>query len=190
MAHVNLRVHEVQGWGGESESLPPGTDYVFEVEKAEQGKSAQKGTPQLTLECVVRWPESLEGRKGWARYYLIDNKGSRARLRQIVDATGIPLDAQGGFDDQDFVGRVFVADVIVEPYEKTDPTTGTTVSKESARIVNERIYAPEGAVEAAPPAPAPQPAQPAAQAAPAARPATNAGKPQFGRPAGSITRVS
>lgn len=186
MAYVNLKVGDVKGWDGKSEGLPPGEDYVLEVIAAEQDKSPVKGTPQLTLECNVLWPEAYEGRKTWARYFLLDNKGSRGRLRSIVDATGVAVDSNGGFDDQEFVGKIFVADVINEPYDKVDATTGTSVEKQSSKVVNERPYVPADEVPAA----APPPAEPAKRAAPPATTApANAAPKKFGRPASSVTRV-
>lgn len=190
MSYVNLRVHEVKGWDGKSEGLPPGEDYVLEVEKAEQDTSPNKGTLQLTLECKVLWPEAYEGRKTWARYYLLDNKGSRGRLAQIINATGVSVDAQGGFDDQDFAGRVFVADVINEPYEKVDATTGTSVVKDNSKICNERAYVPEGAEVAAAAVAPPPPAVVVAPKAVAPAASNAAPKPKFGRPAAGVTRVS
>jgi hypothetical protein len=191
MAHINGRFHEVSAWSGESEALPPGPDYAFQIEGVEQGVSPQKQTPQLNVTCIVLNEGENYGRKGIFRYNLnLDKEAPRKRLRSLIDATGIPMDADGGIDDQDLIGRQFLADVIAENYDVVDGTTGTKITKTASRIQNERpldganqaadaaapqAVAPAPAAAAPAPAPAPAAAAPAARAAiPAPRPAAAA----------------
>jgi hypothetical protein len=212
MAHINGRFHEVQAWGGESEALPPAPDYVFQIEAVEQGQSPQKATPQLNVTCLVLNEGELYGRKAIFRYNLnFEGKGgdtARKRLKSLIDATQIPLDDQGGINDDDLIGRVLMADVIQETYKVADATTGTQIEKIATRIQNERVVpdanaqagapAPAAAAPApaaAPAAAAPAPAARAAAPAPAARPApaAPAARPAYappgrGAPAG-VTRV-
>lgn len=159
MAYINERLHEVQSWGGESELLPPADDVTFEIESVAQEVSSAKQTPQLAITARVVSAGELMGRKG-KFWYIMGPKAkeaSRARLKSLIEACGLNVDQQGGFDDQDLLNRQFVADIVNEPYEKTDPITGSSITKTAARIQNER---PVGTAPAAKPA----------SAAPAARP--------------------
>lgn len=208
MATIAGRFHEVKGWGGQSESLPPGPDYVFQIDVAQQGQSPKKGTPQLELELTVLNEGELNGRKAFHRLTLnLEKETPRKRMRQLIDATGVPMDGNGNIDDADFVGRIFMADVVEESYEDVDATTGTKISKTAIRVVNERIppgaeggqaaAAPSTAAAAlaAPAAPAAQtrqaPAAPA-PAAPAAGAAPANGRPVYAPPTrggAGLTRV-
>lgn len=162
MAYIGQKLHEVKAWGGESEMLPPGEDYVLMIEKAEQEQSSGKGTLQLAVSVSVLNEGEVNGRKAKFWYNIDPNakEGSRKRLRSLIDAAGIPLDQAGGFDDQQLVGKVFVADVVHESYKKTDATTGTEVEQMNARIKNERPL-PNQQPQAAPPPPPPPAARPA-----------------------------
>lgn len=209
MAHIAGRFHEVNAWGGESEALPAGPDYVLQIEAVEQTVSSKKAVPQLQVTTVVLNEGEYNGRKGMFWYNLdLSKETPRKRIRSLVDATGIALDAEGGFDDADLIGRVFMADVVHEPYKDVDATTGTAIEKTRVRIQNERMVEGAGqpAGDAAPaavaPAAAPAPAAPAApvaaapRAAAPARPAAAAAParpvyapPGRGAPNGGLTRV-
>jgi hypothetical protein len=174
---INGRLHDVQGWSGESEALPPGEGYHLRILEVVHENSTQKGTPMMNLSCEVLWPESLAGRKVTHRLVADMSKDvSRRRMKQIIDATGIQLDQQGGFDSDWLVNAEFEADCINEPYQKVDATSGQTVERTSARLQNEQPVGTAaqrtqaaGGGDAYPGQVAPQNA-PAASAAPAARP--------------------
>lgn len=211
MAYIGGKFHEVQGWGGESEALPPGTDYVFRVDKIAQGQSST-GKPQLELDLVVCNEGELKGRASKSWYTLNFEKDTpRKRVRQLIDATGVQMDQAGGIDDQAFIGRYFVGDVVHEPYQKADPVSGQMVEKTRTKICNERPYNPgaganaafagQGAQQpafqaqqpafqpgAAPPAQAPQYAMPPGAQAPMAPGPVIAGAPAP-RGAPQLTRV-
>jgi hypothetical protein len=206
MAHIAGRLHEVQPWGGESEALPPGPDYALQIESVEQGQSPKKGTPQLNVTCIVLNEGELHGRKAIFRYNLnLEKDAPRKRLRSLVDATGVQMDDQGGFDDQQLVATAFMADVIHEPYDDVDATTGTKIQKIGVRIQNERPLDMQPAAGAAAPAavaaaPAPAPVAAAPRAvAPAVAPraavpapaAPSNARPQYAPPGrgAPLTRV-
>lgn len=194
MAYINGRYHEIEAWNGESSAIPPGSDYVFQVEAVEQKPSSNKGTLQLVVTNVVRGGEH-DGRKAIFRYSITDSAGSRGRIKALALACGVQFDQNGGFDDTALIGRVYLADVIHEPYTKTDPVTGQELQKSSARCQNERPYvgqqaaAPQGYAPqpgAAAPAPQQMYAPPAGAPVPMAPPAPNApvGRPVYPPPAG------
>ncbi len=164
MAHIGLRLQEVEGWDGKTGGLPPHDDVLFVIEKATQENSAKKGTPMLKLELMVVDGE-LRGRKAFSQFVIAPDakEGSRRRLKQLIMATQLQLDQQGGFDDAMLIGRQFVADVVSEPYTETDPATGQVIEKSSSRIINER---PVGAPSMAAGAPAGYPSAQAPQYAP------------------------
>lgn len=140
MAYINQRLNEVQAWGGDSDSLPPTEDVVFRIDSVKQEPSSQKGTLMLNLGLTVMEPPSIAGKTARASFVVAPDakEGSRKRLKALIEATLIQLDQQGGFSDEDLIGRFFMGDVINEPYQKTDAVTGQTTEKMQARIQNER----------------------------------------------------
>jgi hypothetical protein len=171
---------DIAAWGGVGGGLTPG-DYLFQITAVEQ-KQTQGGKPQiqLTMEVVAgAETETHNGQKMLDWRSLSGKKGALARLKSLLDACGVQLDAQGGFDDADLIGRQFWAEAFQDIATKTD-ATGATTEREVTKIRDERSAVEEsGAAEAAPTAaaapaaaaaaPAPAPAQ--AAAAPAAAPA-------------------
>lgn len=142
MAYIGQRLHEVKAWDGNSEALPPTDDVLFRITEVKQELSSKKQTQQLvlSLEVVGGSSQELVGRKTFARYGIGDGikEGQRGRLRALVDAAQVPLDQQGGFNDEALVGRVFLADLKLNSYTQTDPVTGASVTKENTQVVNER----------------------------------------------------
>lgn len=154
MATINGRLNEVDAWGGEGGALPPG-EYTFVIETAKQGQS-QKGNPQLELDLKVVSEGEYKGRTTKQWYTLnFEKEAPRKRLKALVVATGIALDGNGNFDDQQLKGTTFTGDVQVESYEVDDVVTGKKLVKERTRIINER---PAGGARAAAPAAASAPA--------------------------------
>jgi hypothetical protein len=163
---IHGRLHEVQAWGGSGGLLPPNSDYVFLIEAAAIETSSGKGVPQLCINVKVLNTGEVQGRTGKFWYNLNFEKGkARERLKALTDACAVALDANGSFDDQQVVGRQFMADVVADSYDKVDPTTNQKITKDTTRIQNERAL--NGAAGATQPgvgfAPAPAAAgQPAA----------------------------
>jgi hypothetical protein len=138
---IALPIATVQPWNGASVSIPPGEDYAFQIVEAKQEASSQKGTPQLRIDVVVLNDGDPRGRKGVFWYALTEK--AAGRLRSLFDAVGgVPLDGTGSIaNDQDFVNKQFVADVINDPYEKTNPATGQITTLDRSKIQNERSLA-------------------------------------------------
>jgi hypothetical protein len=164
MSYIQGGLNQVQAWNGVTAGLPPNVDYHFMVETVAQEASRKQGVPQLVLSLTVQNQGEFFGRKHVARYNIDFAKGkSRERLRCLIDACGIPLDANGGFDDAMLVGRVFKADLVAAPYTVSDPVTGQTIQKEGVQLQNERPLTAMTAPAVAPqpyvaaPAVAPQP---------------------------------
>ncbi len=150
-------LNQVQPWDGEGFSITPG-DYSFIVTKAAREMSRQQ-KPQLALELEVLSGAATEAHNGAAMHHWISLTSKAAsRLRGFMDAVGLEADADGGFDDQDCVGRQFTAEVYEDQYQKgVSPETGQPIMKTSSKIRKERPM--EGAQEPATPQPAaPQPA--------------------------------
>lgn len=190
MALISQRLHEVDAWGGQGEALPPAEGLVFQITKsAQEQSSGEKKTLQLVLDLVVVSEGELKGRKAFQRYQIgADAKEpARMRLKALILATRIQMNAAGEFDDTQLVGAYFMADSIATTYDSHDAVSGQTVTKKSAKIVNERVpvaAAPAQAPQFAPAAPvAPQYAAPPAApqyAAPAAP--QFAAAPQYAAP--------
>jgi hypothetical protein len=164
---------QVQAWDGESGSLTPG-NYIFAITEAVQEASARKGTPQLklTLEVINGDTEVHNGQTAWHNLNLKgDNERSAraaaGRMVNFMQAVGV----EPGFDDQDLIGKMFMAEVKLQEYEDTDGL-GNKIPKTRTQICKEQP-APGATPAAAPPAAAPV-ARPAPAAAPPARAAAPA----------------
>ena len=164
---------DIAAWGGIGGGLAPG-DYLFQINEVEQ-KQTQGGKPQiqLTMEVIAGVEtETHNGQKMLDWRSLSGKKGALARLKSLLDACGVVLDAQGGFDDADLIGRQFWAEAFQDIAKTTSPT-GEVSEREVTKIRDERsavedagAVAVAAAPAAAPAAPAPAPA-PAPAAAPA-----------------------
>ena len=165
MARIQGGFNQVQAWGGESEALPPG-EYLFEITEMKQGQS-KNGNPQLEMSVKVHNEGELYGRGGKFWYTLnFQSEVPRKRLKSLIDATGVSIAADGSIEDQEFVGRYFMADVAHETYTVTDPASGNSVEKSRTRIQNERPVQQQGQGNAAFAASAPAPAAAPQQFAP------------------------
>jgi pyruvate/2-oxoglutarate dehydrogenase complex dihydrolipoamide acyltransferase (E2) component len=168
---------EVAAWGGTGGNLTPG-DYLFQVTAVEQ-KQTQNGKPQiqLSLEVVAgAETETHNGQKLLDWRMLGGKKGALGRLKSLLEACGVQLDAQGGFDDQDLIGREFWAEAYMDIAKKTD-AQGTETEREVTKIRDERSAVEGGATDAPAAAAAPAPAAAAAAPAPAPAPAQAAAAP-------------
>jgi hypothetical protein len=177
-------------WGGGFAELPPGEDYIFRITAAEM-KTSSKGNAQVQIKVEVCNDNELKGRQK-SFFYPATEKGM-GRMMSLIVATGIPLDANGQPDTDDFIDKYFCADVINDPYAKTDPRTGEVVMVDSSKAMNERPLPQQGTTQAAPQqmfqAPAPV-AAPVQQFVPQAVPQTVAAPrpvaaPAMARPQGN-----
>jgi hypothetical protein len=174
---IDLR--NVQAWDGEAFSMTPG-EYLFEVETATREQSSQQ-KPQLAFDLKVIQGLNTDVHNGGAMKHWISLAPKAAgRLVNFMNATGVVLDAEGGCDDQEFVGRRFIGEVYEDQYQKgINPENGEPIMKTSSKIRKERPE--EGAdTAAATPAPQPNPA-PALHAPPVA--------PQAQRPGPALPRL-
>ena len=174
---VNL--NETAPWDGEASVLPPG-EYAFEVVDAiiKEAKTSEK-FPSLVLDLVVTGGADSEQYNGVKRKHFVSlSPNAAGRLRNIIDACHVPIEADGGFTTETFLGTGFIAEAYEDTYEKPDLASGNSVTKTVGKIHKERPIesgwsgaVAEGQPQAAPQAPqAPQaaPQQPAAPTAPAA----------------------
>jgi hypothetical protein len=160
---------EIAAWGGIGGGLAPG-DYLFRIIAVGQ-KQTQGGKPQieLTMEVVAGADtETHNGQKMLDWRSLSGKSGALARLKSLLDACGVQLDAQGGFDDADLVGREFWAEAFQDIARKTE-ASGQVIEREVTKIRDERSAVDEGAATTA--APAAAPTAPAPAPTPAAAPA-------------------
>jgi len=172
---VNL--NEVDAWDGSSGgALPPG-EYVFEVTECIIGNSS-KGNSQLELDLVVVAGAVTDAVNGATKkHWVVMTEKSAGRVRNMLDACGVQMNAAGAFDSDHFKGTQFIGEVYEDSYDKPDLSTGQNVTKITSKIRKERPVsvgfsdqdgAPAIAPAAAPApqAPAPAPAAPAAPARP------------------------
>jgi hypothetical protein len=155
---VNL--NEVPAWdGGASGNLPIG-EYEFEVTAATVGL-AKTGTKNLEFDLMViagAETDTVNGatKKHWV--YLTDK--SAGRVRSMLDACGVQMDANGAFDTDHFLGQHFIAEVYEDSFDKPNLSTGTTDTKITNKIRKERhvsvgFTAPAAAPTAPPARPLP-----------------------------------
>ena len=136
-AYVDMHLNEdgLQPWDGRSRGIDAGSDYPLEVKECVR-EISKAGNPMLTVTYeVLSGPCQGRTQKAW--YTISEKKGSRTRMLALTRATGIPLDANGGFAADAIVGCQIIADVQPDPAEVELPD-GSTVVKEYTRIVNER----------------------------------------------------
>lgn len=195
---VNLANEE--GWDGKGGGLPPDT-YLFQCMDVEH-KPTSKGNPQMILGLEVVDAVGSQAHIGRAtKHFIVTIEKTKGRVKQMLDVCGVPIEADGGFDSDHFVGTQFVAVVETNTFTQLDASTGQNIEKVNTKICGERsaqdwetILAEAGvgggaATVAAPvaqPAPAvaarPAPARqqaplPAPGAAPALAAAADAGVP-------------
>jgi|SRR5882672_3515850 len=152
MATIEANLNDVEAWGGEVSTLPPG-EYQLKVKAAdvEQKDSDGKITSQLVVDYEVT-SGAFSGKVVKAWFTLDFTKDTpRKRLKSLVVACNIEVSPNGSFDTAQLVGCQLNADVIHQTYmSKPDPITGNPVEKTSVRVVNERRSGPVNASVAAP----------------------------------------
>lgn len=184
---VNL--NETKPWDGEANMLPPG-EYAFEVVNCTLGTSSNNN-PQLEFDLTVVAGADSEAYNGAKKkHWVVITDKSAGRVRNIVDACGVSMEADGSFDSDAFIGTQFIAEVFEDSWDKPDLASGTSVTKTNSKLRKERSLSAGWGDTTGTVAPA-QPAQPAAPAAkaPAARaPAPAAATPPGPRLASSLPR--
>jgi len=153
---------------GRNQRVEPGT-YDWEITKAVFDQS-KKGNRTLRVTAIVNTEDSpMKGRSLVGTYVISEDDFARRRMKALVEATGVQVDANGGLSKDAFVGTHFTADVVVDTFDDIDSKTGQPVTKDFTKWIGERPY--EGS---APAAAASKPAAPAATAAAPRRPAAPA----------------
>ena len=155
----------IQPWDGEAFSITPG-EYLFEVETATREQSSQQ-KPQLAFDLkVVQGLNTDVHNGGQMKHWISLAPKAAGRLVNFMNATGVVPDAEGGCDDQEFVGRQFIGEVYESPYQKgVNPETGEPIMKTSSKIRKER---PSEETASAAPTPTPIHTASTAPVAPAA----------------------
>ena len=160
--YIPMRLNDptLSAWDGRSSRVDPGT-YDFEVAKVGFDQS-KKGNRTLVVTAKVvagRAPDgaftetNMVGRQMRNSYVISDEDFARSRMKAIIEATGAPLDEQGGFTADSLLALCFTADVIEETIDTVDSKTGMPTQRTFTKWNGERQ--PEGQaapVHAAPPA--------------------------------------
>lgn len=152
MPMIDAKLNEVDAWGGESTQLPPGP-YSFRIKSASIESKAE-GKNQLVVENEVISSGEMKGKTAKSFFMLDFSKDApRKRLKSLVLATKVPVDAAGNFNSDNLVGTQYDAEVTHESYEsKPDPITGQTTTKTATRIVNEMPFGTNAAKASGKPA--------------------------------------
>lgn len=167
----NLTPHD-----GRNQRVEPGT-YDWEITKAIFDQS-KKGNRTLRLTAQVVTEDSpMKGRSLVGTYVISEDDFARRRMKAIVEATGVEIDAQGGLSKDAFVGTRFTADVVVDTFDDIDAKTGLPVTKDFTKWNGERTYEGAALTASAKPAVAPAAAAGTAPRRPAAPAATGNGRP-------------
>jgi hypothetical protein len=164
LGYVDARLDEVEAWDGVASLVNPG-EYIVEIEKVEGG-TAQSGKPKMVLhekivEALDEHNDDQTGRVLIQSQSLdLSNDTVRKRIKAIVTACGVAIDARGGFNAGDLVGRQMLVEVTRGSYTKTNAITGTPEERETASVVRERPVPPleDEEPEAAPAPEEPKPA--------------------------------
>lgn len=145
----NLTPHD-----GRNQRVEPGT-YDWEITKAVFDQS-KKGNRTLRVTAIVTTEDSpMKGRSLVGTYVISEDDFARRRMKALVEATGVQIDAQGGLSKDAFVGTHFTADVVVDTFDDIDSKTGQPVTKDFTKWIGERPYegaAPVASTKAAAPA--------------------------------------
>jgi hypothetical protein len=170
---VNL--NEVEAWDGASSGVLPIGEYVFDVTACTITNAKSSGMAQLEFDLTVAAGAATDACNGMTKKHWASlSPKAAARVRNLLDACGVGVDAEGGFDSDLFVGTQFIGEVFEDSYEKANLATGGTDTKTNNKIRKERpvsagFEGQEAPAETAPATAAPRaPARPVAPAAPAA----------------------
>jgi hypothetical protein len=132
-----VNMNEVSAWDGASNPLPP-AEYLFEVDSCVVGNS-KNNNPQLEFDLIVVTGAESDLYNGTSRKHWVPMTTKAAgRVRCILDACGVQMDAEGGFDSDHFTGARFIAEVFEDTYSKPNLETGGETEKTVNKIRKER----------------------------------------------------
>jgi hypothetical protein len=130
-------LNEVPAWDGEANMLPPG-EYCFEV-AACAVTNTKNNNPQLEMDLTVIAGADTEACNGAAKkHWVVMTEKAAGRVRNMLDACGVQMEADGSFDSDHFIGTQFIAEVYEDSYDKPDLATGGNVTKLTNKIRKER----------------------------------------------------
>ena len=181
---------EMTGWDGQGAGGPTVSEgeHLFEVVSCKIVNTKKNDGRNFEVEYrTVGGPDAGETVKVW--YLCQGEKFGRGHKGRIVhvfrNALRVPLNATGGFETKDTIGRQMYATVTHESYEKYLPETQTTKTYTNAALSMERPVEDEAtqaqaqASSKAPSAPPSRPpAAPRPPAPPAARPSAPPARPR------------
>jgi hypothetical protein len=153
---------DITPWDGSFSSINPG-DYVFEVTEIKGGQAQSSGNPTMVLSYVAIQAldpinDDQVDREVIQSYSLnLTKKGTKRRLKSLLQALGVPIDNRGGFDPNKCIGARMVAEATLNSYKVENPTLGAEPEmRQNCKLIRER---PMSWLD--------QPAEQPAQAAPA-----------------------
>lgn len=136
----NYGLDEVEGSGGNEFDLPDRGEYKLRVAEC---KLHNSGTGNRSIKFTVEVRENADGTKtdqAGKRFHeyrsLSEKEFPRRRLRQMLDALGLPVK---GFSTREAVGREFVAMVDHQTSQQVNEQTGEYYV--NARTKNEQSVA-------------------------------------------------
>jgi hypothetical protein len=127
---------DVPAWNGEAQLTPPG-DYEFSIAEVKRTTSSA-GNPQLQVKFEVQrnadgsdTPYKGRAVMGW---YQETGEG-RMRLKNLIQASGVELDARGGFSLSALTGKHLLATVKADSYVKVSAGADGEPTKETKNTV-------------------------------------------------------
>ena len=137
MPMIDAKLNEVDAWGGESTQLPPGP-YSFRIKSASIESKAE-GKNQLVVENEVISSGEMKGKTAKSFFMLDFSKDApRKRLKSLVLATKVPVDAAGNFNSDNLVGTQYDAEVTHESYESKPDPLRTRLRPRLLRVLSTR----------------------------------------------------
>jgi hypothetical protein len=161
-------LNKTSAWDGEANILPPG-EFAFEIEDCVilPAKAADKH-PQLEFDLTVIGGADTDQYNGSSKkHWLSLSPNAAGRVRNMLDACGVAIEADGGFDSDGFKHTQFIAEVYEDSFEKPDLNTGNTITKITSKMRKERPMSAGWSGGEAPVSTAPASAAPTASVAPA-----------------------
>ena len=115
-----MNLGEVQAWNGVGGGLTPG-NYIFEVEEVIQEAAKSSGNLQLVVTLRVLNGDTEVHNGQTTKHWLSLTPKAAGRLKAFMDAVGLAPGADGtSFDDQELVGRQFMAEVFEQDVRLPD----------------------------------------------------------------------
>lgn len=136
----NAAIHNAKAWDGVNRT-PDAGDYEAVVAEMKREPSSKKGITQLVVqwEIVAKADGSdtdAAGRKAFARY---NEEGNLSRLRQFLEATGVEIDDEGGYNPAEALGVHALITITKQEGVKKDED-GNTVPTTYTNVCNERLF--------------------------------------------------